>query len=147
MKTITLNPDKSNKRKALKLFTFAALCLITGILFSSCGSVTKRHYTKGYYVSHRNHPGQPTSHNDEKSISAVTEETALQTKKDTSVTSSPDFDKQNIATPIAGNEIAENTSPVKNQQSAASAKPKKIMGSVIKQVIHRIQHNTTTVAK
>ena len=33
------------------LFTFAITCVIASILFSSC-SITKRHYTNGYYVSH-----------------------------------------------------------------------------------------------
>lgn len=33
------------------LFTFASICIFVGILVSSC-SITKRHYTNGYYVSH-----------------------------------------------------------------------------------------------
>ncbi len=33
------------------LFTFASTCIVASILLSSC-SMTKRHYTNGYYVSH-----------------------------------------------------------------------------------------------
>ena len=34
-----------------KIFKFVSTCIMAGILFSSC-SITKRHYTNGYYVDH-----------------------------------------------------------------------------------------------
>lgn len=38
-----------------KLFTLLSICIITSLIVSSCSSssfITKRRYTKGYYVSH-----------------------------------------------------------------------------------------------
>lgn len=73
---------------------FSALCLITGIVISSCSpnlSVTKRHYNKGYYVAHRDNkpsataekqPGELSAIQKQHSTPASTTDNALNTQPD-----------------------------------------------------------------
>jgi hypothetical protein len=80
------------------LFTFTGTCIIAGILLSSC-SITKRHYTNGYYVSH--HSG--------KQIEAKTQEQTVQKKTKPSLytlqstTEGANLDYTNKQSPITEN--------------------------------------------
>lgn len=80
------------------LFTLAGTSIIAGILLSSC-SITKRHYTNGYYVSH--HSG--------KQVEAKTQEQTAQQKTKPSLytiqnaTEESNLDYNNKQSPIAEN--------------------------------------------
>ena len=61
-----------------KIITFSIICILGGIVLSSCKSgvsITKRHYTKGYHIA-RNHSVKPIN-----SITVKTKETPSDIEK------------------------------------------------------------------
>ncbi len=80
------------------LFTFASTCIIASILLSSC-SMTKRHYTNGYYVSH--HSGKQVEAKTQEQITQKKTKPSLYTLQSAAAESNLDYNnKQN---PIAEN--------------------------------------------
>ena len=107
------------------LFTFASTCIVASILLSSC-SMTKRHYTNGYYISH--HSG--------KQIEAKTQEQTVQKKAEPylytiqSATEGTNLDynnKQNINT----------------ENGAITANNKQVVNKP--QFVHNAKHHTNYI--
>jgi hypothetical protein len=89
------------------LFTFAITFVIASILFSSC-SITKRHYTSGYYVSHNSGKQEP----------AKTQEQTAQKKSKPSLYTLPTISEGTQATDI--NKPAENGAITANNKQVAA---------------------------
>lgn len=61
-----------------KLFTFSIICLISGLILSSCNSklfVSKRHYNDGYYISYNK--GKQALHAPKENAKANQNETSI----------------------------------------------------------------------
>ena len=102
------------------LFTFASTCIIASILLSSC-SMTKRHYTNGYYVSH--HSGKQVEAKTQEQTAQKKTKPSLYTVKNEAAESNLDY--TNKQSPIAENGAitASNKQVVSNPKVFKNAKP------------------------
>lgn len=89
-----------------KLFTSITICVVMSLILSSCGSssfITKRRYTKGYYVSHthgkQKTPARPSFTDKADAGTAVT--VVTETQADTEMTQPAKTEKAEKTAPAA----------------------------------------------
>ena len=104
-----------------KLLTLSTICIITSLLFSSCRSnmsITKRHYTGGYYIAHNK---------GKQKVTPAKEEKTVQGKPNASVYSLQTPTEQNVQSGYSvQGPVAENNATVaSNQKRQAKTTPLK----------------------
>ncbi len=99
-----------------KITTFSAIAIIISLFFSSCGSntsLTKRHYSKGYYVPHTKGKHKVVTENRDEKVAK------LETKKISLTDTSKDKTQEvSLSKPKVSNPIAENKTLVASTKRA-----------------------------
>lgn len=124
-----------------KLLSFSFICITSSLLFYSCSShlaITKRHFNKGYYVTHSNGPQNP---------SLLKEEKTVQTSQQLSLDSTQNQSKSNtIAESPEKYQWADNTAlAANNKKLPRKAISRNNIKKALKQIVKIPENNTAKI--